>query len=318
MTGRRGVPSGVMVSPLGIGAMDLTDFRVFVAVAGRASFTRAARDLGLTQPAVSQRMKGIEKELGVVLTRTVGRSVHLTDAGEVLLEEARKVVRAVEAARDAVDEVRGLLRGHVSLGASTTPGLYFLPEILGRFKAEHPGLRVTMVIENSRTIEERLLSGDLDLAVVGEVPGHPGLRSEPLFRDRLRVFATAVHPLAARPEVRLADAVAEPFVMREPGSATRGAFERFIAARGLSVTIALELGNPEAVKRAVFAGAGLGVLSEVALVSEVECGRLAILPVRDLDLPRGFRLTFRRDRDRSRAVRALVACLRAAGEEARR
>jgi DNA-binding transcriptional LysR family regulator len=295
--------------------MDLADFRMFVAVAERASYTKAARDLGLTQPAISQRMKHLETELGARLVSTAGRVLRLTDAGEALLVEARKVLRAADAAREAVDSVKGLVRGHVALGASTTPGIYLLPELLGRFRTGHPDIRITLRIGNTLAIEEMILAGELDLGVVGGHLASRDLEEDPLLDDRLTVFSATSHPLAGSGQVGVKEVLAFPFVMREKGSATRDAFERFLAKKGLDVDVSLEIGNPEALKRAVQSGAGLGVMSEIALVQDVECERLVLVKVRGFDVTRRFRLVTRRGREPGRAAKAALDAIRGAKAE---
>lgn len=287
--------------------MDLSDFEVLVALAETGSVTRAAERLGRTQPAVSVRLRKLAEELGVPLVQMSGKGVRFTDAGEALVVEARRVLAAVAVARDAVQSVRGLLSGRVVVGASTTPGSYLLPELLTRFRREHPKVEVALRVGNSLAIERAILAGEADLGVVGGHLESRDVDARAVHKDRLVVFAAVGHPLAEKRRVTLEDLAAQPFVLREPGSATRALVQHEFARHRLSVQVALEVGSPDALKRAVAAGAGLGVLSRLALCWEIEDSRLAVLAVKDLALERELLLVTRKGREPSAAARVLIS-----------
>ena len=290
--------------------MDIHDLRVFSAVARHLHYTRAARELGLSQPAVSARIAVLEKSLGVRLLQRAGRGMALTAAGEVLAVEATKVLGRVEAARQAVEEVKGLLRGRLRIGASTTPGIYIVPRAAARFAKAYPSVTVEVRVGNTRAIEEAVLRGDIHVAVVGGHLAPKDLRSEPLCDDELVVFAAADHPLARKRTAEVEEILEHPFAVRERGSATRDRFERWLGEKGRTCRVGVELGSPEAVKHSVAEGAWLGVLSRIALAWEIESGRLKEIKVRGLDLRRQFRIVRHGEGDAGRAVEEWVRIIR--------
>jgi DNA-binding transcriptional LysR family regulator len=290
--------------------MDIHDLRVFAAVARHLHYTRAARDLGLSQPAVSARIAVLEKDLGVRLLQRAGRGMALTAAGEVLTVEAARVLTRMDAARQAVEEVKGLLRGRIRIGASTTPGIYIIPRAAARFARSHPGVTLEVRVGNTLLIEEAVLRGDLHAAVVGGHLASRELRTEDLCEDELIVFAAPDHPLARKRTVELEEALGHPFAVREKGSATRERFERWLAEKGLACKVGIELGSPEAVKHAVTEGAWLGTLSRVALAWEIEAGRLREIRVRGLELKRQFRVVRHGEGEGGRAVEEWVRILK--------
>jgi DNA-binding transcriptional LysR family regulator len=290
--------------------MDIHDLRVFAAVARHLHYTRAARDLGLSQPAVSARIAVLEKDLGTRLLTRAGRGMVLTAAGEVLAGECGKVIARVDAARQAVEEVKGLLRGRLRIGASTTPGIYIVPRAAARFARAYPAVTLEVRVGNTLAIEEAVLRGDLHAAVVGGHLAAKELRSEPLCDDELVVFAGPEHPLAKKRAVTIEDLLEHPFAAREKGSATRDRFERRIAEHGGSCRVGIELGSPEAVKHAVAEGAWVGALSRVAVAWEVEAGRLREVKVKGLDLRRQFRIVHHAEAEGGRAVEEWIRILR--------
>jgi DNA-binding transcriptional LysR family regulator len=290
--------------------MDIHDLRVFSAVARHLHYTRAARELGLSQPAVSARIAVLEKSLGVRLLQRAGRGMALTAAGEVLAVEATKVLGRVEAARQAVEEVKGLLRGRLRIGASTTPGIYIVPRAAARFAKAYPSVTVEVRVGNTLAIEEAVLRGDIHVAVVGGHLAPKDLRTEPLCDDELVVFAAADHPLARKRAAEVEEILEHPFAVRERGSATRDRFERWLGEKGRTCRVGVELGSPEAVKHSVAEGAWLGVLSRIALAWEIESGRLKEIKVRGLDLRRQFRIVRHGEGDAGRAVEEWVRIIR--------
>jgi DNA-binding transcriptional LysR family regulator len=290
--------------------MDIHDLRVFAAVARTLHYTRAARELGLSQPAVSARIAFLEKDLGTRLLRRAGRGMALTPAGDVLAVEAGKVLARLDAARAAVEEVKGLLRGRLRIGASTTPGIYLVPRAAARFSMRHPGVALEVRVDNTLGVEEAVLRGDLHVGVVGGHLVRQDLRSEPLCEDELVVFAAPEHPLARKKAVELEEILEHGFAMRERGSATRDWFERWLAERGKAFRVGVELGNPEAVKHAVAEGAWVGVLSRLCLAWEFQDGRLREVRLRGLRIARSLRVVHHREGAEDRAVEEWVRTLR--------
>lgn len=292
--------------------MDVHDLRVFDAVARHLHYTRAAKEVGLSQPAVSARIDALQRDLGVELLHRVGRGMALTAAGEVLAQEARKVLARVEAARQAVEEVKGLVRGRLRIGASTTPGIYLVPRAAARFAAAHPGVTLEVEVRNTLAVEEAVLSGDLHLGVVGGHLAARDLQTEALVDDEIVVVCGAGHPLAKKRSVEIDEVLEHPFAARERGSATRQVFERWLADRGRACRVGIELGSPEAVKHAVAEGSWLGALSRMSAAWEAEAGRLRVVRVNGLDLRRRLQVIRQKEGGGGRAAEEIVRFLREA------
>ena len=293
--------------------MTLRQFEVFLAVAAEKSFSRAAKKIHLSQPTLSEHVAELEDELGTKLFLRKGRTVTLTEAGRVFQEYAGRAVSAVDGARRAVAEIGGLARGSLVVGASTTPGIYVLPERIAAFRARYPGIDLKLRIANSRTIEQMIRAHELDLGVVG---GHVLGAGEQCLAaglvDDLVLIVPPQHPWARRKEIgadRLCD---QPLIMREEGSATRLVTERALQQAGLRCKAAMELDHTEAIKQAVAAGLGVALVSVQAVRAEVATGRLAAVRVRNLRLRRHFHVIHDEDHPLSASGRAFLQFLEGA------
>lgn len=252
--------------------------RAFEVIARHGSFSRAAEEMFLTQPALSIQMKKIADEVGMPLFDTGGRKVRLTEAGEALRVLAREVSDSIARFEQVVDDLKGLKRGRLRL-AGVTSAEYFLPRLLGPFCAAYPGIDVELVVVNREEVLERLRRNDDDLYVFGQPPDDMPVESAAFLENPLVVVAPDGHPLAARPHqtpVSLAEVLEHPLLMREKGSGTRMAVERLLAEHGLRPHIRMELGSTEAIKQAVLGGLGLAVVSRHALAASVGLTELAV------------------------------------------
>jgi LysR family transcriptional regulator, low CO2-responsive transcriptional regulator len=293
--------------------MTLRQFEVFLAIARAGSFHRAAGALHLSQPALSQHVRELEAALGARLFDRLARSVVLTDAGRVLAEHATRLFVTLADARQAIQDLQGVERGSLTIGASSTPGIYVLPQLLGTFRQRYPGIELTLRLGNSEGIERLVRASELDLGLVGGHQGCPGAAClNTGLPDELRLVVPPGHRWASGREVppeRLAD---EPLLMREPGSATRELTERTLRAAGIHHRPGLVLEHPEAIKQAVAAGLGVAFLSIHAVHGEVATGRLHALRLRGLRLVRHFHLLHHEARTLSASARAFRALLETA------
>ena len=263
-------------------SLNLHLVRTFSAVAEAGSFNRAAAQLGVSQPAVSRAVQELERQLDTPLLERTGRRVSLTAAGKVLNEHAVALFAIERTAETELAELRQLERGELAIGASSTIGIYLLPQVMGIFQRKHPGVRLFLDIGNTAQIAGRLRTGTLDTAFVeGPVSGSD-LSVRPWRDDTLVVVAAADHPLCGRQPVTLDELIRVPFVLREPGSSTREVVEAALRERGVEVRVAMELGSTEAVKQAVAAGLGVSIVSIATISQELELGRLRVLDVPDL------------------------------------
>jgi len=247
------------------------DFRliVFRAVAQRQSFSRAADDLHLSQPAVSKHIRLLEAEWGVRLFHRLGNRVELTDAGRILADYAERMAVLTEEARRVLAEMAGLQRGYLRIAASTTPGLYLLPEAVARFQARYGGVEVLLTISNSADVTRRVLDAGCDLGFVGAPAGAAGVQMRPFAEDELILITPPGHPLTQRHDVTPELFAEVVLIGREPGSGTRELAEARLVELGLRPRRVMELPGCEAVKRGVAAGLGVAFISRRAVALEL-------------------------------------------------
>jgi DNA-binding transcriptional LysR family regulator len=261
--------------------MELRQLTVFVAVAEEASFTRAADRLHMVQSAVSASVRALERELGTALFDRTTRRVELTDTGDALLPEARQVLSAVNAAREAVDQVSGGLRGTLRLGTMQGQAMrpISVPRLVAGFRAEHPGVQVHVShTGGSVAMAEEVRTGRLDLAFVS-LPGRrpAGLTLTPISSERMQIACAPDHPLAARTEVDLAALADEPFIEFPEGWGTRMSTDRAFAAAGVARTIVYEVNDVASVIEFVSSGLAVALISPTLVV---EGDDVALVPVR--------------------------------------
>jgi LysR family transcriptional regulator, low CO2-responsive transcriptional regulator len=279
--------------------------RTLVAVADAGGFTRAARRLGMSQAAVSTHVKELETNLGTRLFERIGGRVRLTRPGEAAVREGRATLEGVRAFKDVVAETEGGMRGVLAVAASTTPGNYLLPPLLGAFERAHPGVRTRLWIGNSARVLERLSAGDADVGFTGVDPSSDSLLARPVWDDDIVPFVAPDHPLARK---RSPDPSRERLLLREADSATRRLAEEWLSKRKGRPEV-LDLGCPETVKRAAAAGLGIGVLSRFALAWELEEGRLVRLKLPGFPLRRKLYVVRRRRKRASRLLEAFLGAL---------
>jgi DNA-binding transcriptional LysR family regulator len=256
---------------------NLHRLRLFRAVARRLSFTRAASDLAIAQPAVSHQVMAFERDLGVRLLDRHGRGVQLSEAGLMVLEAADEVLGRLDDLSRMLAELEAGERGSVDIAADTTSGIYVVPGVLGAFHRSHPMIDIKIHVENRLGVMRRLTERSCDLAVMASPPQEIRCDVLPFLADQLVVVAAPEHRLAGRSTIDPATLAQERFLAREPGSGTRAATERFFARHGLELRIAMELGSTGAIKQAVAADLGIAIVSRWAIDMELRLGRLAVL-----------------------------------------
>jgi DNA-binding transcriptional LysR family regulator len=291
-------------------SVTLRQLRTFKTVADLKSFSLAAQQLQLSQPSVSYQVKELEEALGLPLLDRLGKRVRVTEAGLVLYSYARRMLDVLDEAALALEEMRGIKRGTLRVGASTTVGIYVLPAALGAFKKLHPGLVISLEIGSRSRVQEQVLNNELDLAVVGPALKDPDLAILPFVTDELVVVAPAGHMLAARKGLALKDLVDQPFIMREPASGSRSSLETAARKAGAKLNVAMELGSNGAIKHAVESGLGLAVLSRYACALELSSHRLVELDVRGFPIRRDWNIVHLRRRRLPSSVLAFIEFLK--------
>ena len=291
-------------------SVTLRQLRTFKTVADLNSFSLAAQRLRLSQPSVSYQVKELEETLGLPLLDRLGKRVQLTEAGSLLYGYVRQMLGVLDDATIAIEEMRGIARGSLRVGASTTVGIYLLPAALGAFKKLHPGLVISLEIGTRERVQEQVLRNELDLAVVGPALKDPDLAVIPFLSDELIVVAPAGHHFAGKRSLTLKDLAQQPFVMREAASGSRWSLEKAARKAGAKLVVAMELGSNGAIKHAVESGLGLAVLSRYACTLELSSGRLVELDVRGFPIRRDWHIVHLRRRRLPASVIAFIDFLK--------
>jgi DNA-binding transcriptional LysR family regulator len=265
---------------------NLHRLRLFHAVARLGSYTAAAGELSIAQPAISHQVKSLEAELGAQLFDRRGRHIELTAAGHSLLETCTDVFHRLDEGARALAELDAGARGTIDIAADTTSGIYVVPAALGQFHRLHPGIDVILHVENRTGVLRRINDRTCDLAVMADPPASIGLALAPFRFDRLVAIASPDHRLRAERSISLTALAGERFLSREVGSGTRAATDRLFARAGLRLDPAMELGSTGAIKQAVSAGLGVSIVSRWAIDLELQVGRLVVLDVLGLPIER--------------------------------
>lgn len=256
----------------------LHQLQIFEAIAQHGSFTRAAEELFLTQPTVSQQMKQLTKAIGVPLYEQIGKRIYLTDAGKAVLEVGRDISQRFNDLEMTLADIKGLKQGNLKLAAITT-AKYFVPRILGTFRQRYPGINISLQIANRQQILDRLANNLDDLYFIGQPPDNLKINLRHFLDNPLVVIAPRNHPLAQEKLISLERLIEEPLIMRESGSGTRMAVESFFAENRLKMLVEMEIGSNEAIKQAIVGGLGLSILSRHSLALEGPQGPLVVLDV---------------------------------------
>lgn len=297
--------------------MDIKKLDVFCKVVELKSFTKAAEAAQLSQPTVSEHLRNLEEELGVKLVDRLGRKVEPTPVGRLLYSHAVRLLRLQQETLQAVAQFNGVLSGEVRIGASTIPGTYILPGLLGSFRRQHPAVKPLVHISDSRTTASRVIDGTFDLGLVGAIWNERSLEWTALFSDTLVVAVHPGHPLAGRPSLAIDQLGRHPFILREPGSGTRKILARILEQHGYKETDLDEvavLGSNEAIKEAVKADLGISVLSARSIAEDVEGGKLAAVSLEQVATERPIYLIQRKNREPSPVATVLIDFLRARAE----
>ncbi|HEY4464016.1 MAG TPA: LysR family transcriptional regulator [Streptosporangiaceae bacterium] len=287
--------------------MELRQLEYFVAVAEAGNFTRAAATVHVAQPGVSAQIRRLERELGQDLLDRSGRSVRLTEAGAAVLPYARSALAAVAGARQAVDELTGLLRGHVTIGTVTSisSAQVDLPALLASFHHEHPGVDVTLSVGNSDDLIDALRAGRLDLAVIGPGPTSPaGIDSRVLASEPLVAVVSRHDPLAARTSITVSALADRTLISLPPGTGLRSVLDHACASAGFAPRIAFEAGDPRMLAR--LAAHGLGVAIVPRSAADASAGPLHVLAITEPELSGRIALAWRAGGPISPPARKLI------------
>lgn len=270
----------------------LRQLTVLEAVARNLSFTRAAEELHLTQPAVSMQIKQIEESIGLPLFEHMGKKVYLTQAGEELYTYSRTIQQQLDEVESVIENLKGVKRGKLTIAVASTAN-YFAPHILAAFNHQYEGITFSLDVTNRAGLLQHLDNNDADVVIMGKPPAGIDVEAFEFMDNPLVVIAPPNHPLLKQQEIPISTLLKETFILREQGSGTRFAIERFFAEHDARVSATMDMSSNEAIKQAVQAGLGLGILSLHTLEMELTLKRLALLDVESFPIIRKWYIVHR-------------------------
>jgi DNA-binding transcriptional LysR family regulator len=294
--------------------LTIRQLKVFEAVATHLSFTKAAEELYLSQPAVSMQIKQLEESIGLPLFEKLGKKIHLTEAGRELHHYGRSIFRQLDEMEEVLESLKGLNRGRLDIAVASTIN-YFAPRALGAFSRRYPGIRLSLEVTNRKSLMRMLDQNEKDLVLMGQPPKDLDLEAEPFMDNPLVVIAPPGHPLTSQKKITFTEFSREKILMRESGSGTRLAMERLFEEQGAEINKGMQMTRNEAIKLGVRAGLGLGVVSRHTIELEVETGRLIILDVDGFPVQRKWFVVHRKGKRLSPSAQAFRDFLLESGIE---
>ncbi|HVS26934.1 MAG TPA: LysR family transcriptional regulator [Burkholderiales bacterium] len=283
--------------------LTLRQLRVFEATARHLNFSRAAEELHLSQPAVSMQIKQLEENAGLPLFEQMGKRIYLTEAGRELFQYSRSIAQQLQELEAVLDQMKGLERGKLNISVVSTAN-YFAPQLLAKFCQQYNKVAVSLSVSNREVVLNQLADNKTDLAIMGQPPEGLDLVAESFMENPLVVIAPPNHRLARQRKIPRARLQQETFLLREIGSGTRSAMERFFAEHRIKLNTGMEMGTNEAIKQAVQAGMGLGIISLHTIELELETKRLKVLDVESFPLKRHWYVVHRSQKRLTKAAQA--------------
>ncbi len=294
-------------------ALDDHKLRVFCTVAETKSFSKASEIIHLTQPAVSLQIQALEEMYETKLFDRTSSAVTLTPAGEILYRYAKHILSLYALAEKEIGELTGLVKGSVSVGASTTIANYLLPRVIADFKKTRPKVKINMQVGNTKRVVELLKGGNIDIGLVEGEVARQKLTMEKLIEDELVLIVPPQHQFAKKKEVSVFEVTSEPFIMREEGSGTRQMIEKYLEKHGITpqnMRISMILGSTEAIKQAVENGLGISIISRWAALKEVKFETLKTVSFKEERFLRNFTLIYPKHEVLSHAAEEFLDYLR--------
>jgi DNA-binding transcriptional LysR family regulator len=277
--------------------------RVFTTVARHLNYTRAANELHLSQPAVSMQVKQLEDSVGLPLFEHAGKKIQLTEAGKEMYQYVRTIFQTFEEMVEVIDAMKGLDTGHLNIAVASTVN-YFAPRLMAEFSRRYPGIDLRLDVTNRERLMGLLKNNEIDIVLMGLPPEDIELEFEPFMENPLVVIAPPDHPLQNETNIPAKRLGEEIFIMREEGSGTRLAMERYFSEQSIPLSTGMQMTRNEAIKQAVRAGMGLGVVSSHTIELEVETGRLVILDVEGFPIKRHWYMVYRKGKRLSPPAKA--------------
>lgn len=290
--------------------MDFTlhQLRIFGTVARHRSMTKAAKELHMTQPAVSIQIKQLQQAAGIPLFEVISHRIHLTEAGRHMERMYRTMSDEIQSFQAVSSQLKGGLEGTLTISAAST-AKYFLPYLLGAFKQKYPGVRIVMKVKDRDEVLAHLKHNEYDLAILSQIPGDRSVECFPFLDNPLVLCSAPDHPLAQQSGIQIDHLKSESFIFREPGSGTRMVMERYLESNGIFTTPAMELATNEAVKQAIMAGIGISFISGLSTINELELEKIAVLDVDGLPLTTRWHALYKKEKKLSPVTRNFLTFL---------
>lgn len=278
--------------------MNFNHLKVFASVAQTLNYSKAAEELHISQPTVSVQVQKLEEDLGIDLFEQIGKKIYLTEAGQTLYSYAKKIFGLSDIAKEAIQDLRGLKKGSISVGASTTAGIYILPKISRSFEQQNQGVEINLTIYNSQVIQDLVLSNQLEYAIIGDGVGTipNDLFKQSICEDELVAIVSPEHPLAQVGNITIEDLLKQRLVIRQKGSSTRDILEERARKLNLELKASMQFNCVEAIKKAVESKLGVSIVTKHAIASELKSGTLTVINVTGIDLKRKLNLIYHKEK----------------------
>jgi DNA-binding transcriptional LysR family regulator len=286
--------------------MNERKLRIFYEVSRELNMTKVAEKLYVSQPSISQAIGDLERDLGVKLFDRISKKLYLTHEGHIFLNYTRRILNIYDEATKAIKEMNMLHRGTLVIGASTTIGIYILPDIIGKFSKIYDAVDISIIIENTENIVRLIEENHLDIAFV-EGPVHSDeIEVQEFYEDQLSFITSKDHPWTKKKKITKDEIIKEKIIMREKGSGTREVFVEALERNSIAYNIFMELGHTEAIKKVVEAGLGISCISKRCIRDELSYGKLSEVKIDGLSINRSLSFIHHKDKYLSNLINVFV------------
>ncbi len=289
--------------------MNLNYFETFIMVIEKRSFSKTAKAMNVSQPAISFQIRAMEKEYGQILLDRSGNKARPTETGKIFYRFAKDMVRNNNLLKESLNKLKNVVGGKLALGASTTPGEYLVPKMLGQFKKKFPDVEPELFIADTDDIVEKLANHEIDIAFVGRKISEDNLESKKFASDELILITPPQHQLAKKKTITLKETISCPLILREKGSATRKTFEDLLKNQNIpeeNLNVTMELGSIQAILAAVEADLGISIISKFAAERDLSLGSIKTIPFANMRLTRDIYLIYNKNRLMTKAQKEFI------------
>lgn len=286
--------------------MNFRKLKIFYETATELNMTKVAKKLYISQPSISQAIHEIEEELDVILFDRIGKKLFLTEEGNIYLSYARRILNLYEEGLKTISDMSKNEKGRIKIGASTTIGIYILPDIIKEFLQNYESIEVSLSVNNSEEIEKMVLENQVDFAFIEGRAFSDEIIKEDMWEDELIFISSAYHKWNKKKELQKQDITHEKLIMREIGSGTREVVEGFLENNNIDYSIFMELGNTEAIKKSVEANLGVSCLSKRSVIERIESGKLKGFRIKGKRITRMLSLIYHKDKFLSNNIKKFI------------